>query len=473
MRKIWLFVLLSSLISLGICVANRDNVLDSLFITVCYPLFYLIIAIPLLAMLSNQNRGGRITVSVFLFLQWLRFVLLPAISSISGYFSYVSDIADDSSALTASNLCLFELIVTSILCFAVLKYSKKRVVTDDVAYSLSGSMTIYLLFAMAMMVLFAVSGRDMFTFLMLSSDVTTRASLSERNLVLQALIEYGLTCIMIISLYYCYNMNRKTGQNRYMWFALAFSMLRICIMSSESESRMAVLYSVGVALFLLPRLFPSDKKKIVVSIFSVGFTVIGLLTIYKTFRVFMYGSYVDAIVNDGSSTDLDAVSYTIDSYFYGVKNVARNIYISQYAGLSFKNIFEDFVQNIFGLKYLIPSPWNTTIGEYNYYIYSGERISGQLYSAIAYGYCYTDFILAPIATCANILVVAYLESLLNRFKNLDTLYIYCLIFVRSVASMFACFPLTLNYLARTIIIGTIVIGGASLYKKRQIGKTIY
>lgn len=473
MGKVRIVIALSSIVSLAICIINISKVHNSLFITAFYPLFYLVVAIPLMNLLSNRNRGCRITVSAYLLLQWLRCVFIPMISSISGYFSFVSDIADESSAQTASFLCLIELIVTSCLCYVILKYSRKSEYVQSVSFGLSGNKTIYSVFFVAMLVLYLFRGRGMFTFLALSSNVSSRASLSDRNLILQALIEYGLICFMIISLYFCYNQSKKTGKKKYIWIALLLSMLRICIISSESESRMAILYSVGVYLFLLPRLFPSEKKRIIISIFAIGFAVIGLLTIYKTFRAFMYGSYVEAIIKEGSTTDMNSTSYTFDSYFYGVKDVARNIYISRQTGLTVKNIIADVVQNIFGLKYLIPSTGNTTIGEYNFFIYNGGRISGHLYSAIAYGYSYVGFLLAPLATCINILIVAYLESLLNRFRNLDTQYIYCLIFVRSAASMFACFPLTLNYLARTLIIGTIVIGGASIFKRnkriREIG----
>lgn len=467
MRKVRVAVVLSSIISLVICIVNNNNIHDSLFITAIYPLFYLVFSLPLISLLIGRERGGRITVSVFLLLQWLRFVLLPALSTISGYFSVVSDIADESSAKIASYLCLFELVITSCLCYVILKFSKRRDNALSISYDLSGSPVIYLLFFGAMFILFLLRGRGMFTFLMLSSNVQSRASLSDRNLVLYALFEYGLICFMIVSLYYCYNMSRKTGKKKYVWFAVLLCMLRICIISTESESRMAILYSVGVSLFLLPRLFPSEKKKIFVTIFATGITVIGLLTIYKTFRAFMYDSYAEAIIEGRSSTDMNYISYTIDSYIYGVKDVARNIFISQQTEMSFHNIIADVVQNIFGLKYLFPSTGNTTIGEYNYFIYGGGRISGHLYSAIAYGYNYTGLILAPLATCWNIVIVSFIESQLNRFKSLDTQYIYCLIFVRSLASMFACFPLTLNYLARTMILGAIVVGGASLFQARH------
>lgn len=467
MRKVRVAIVLSSIVSLIICLINTNKVHDALYLSIFYPLFYLVFALPVLSALGDRNRGGRITVFVFLGLQWLRFVILPPLSAASGYFSTVYDVADDSSVKLSTYLCLFELVITSFLCCIILRYAKRREIGAPVSYNLSGNQIIYSLFFMAVFALFVFRGRGMYTFLMLSANVQSRASLSDRNLVLQALFEYGLTCFMIVALYFCYRMHRRTGKKQFFWLALLLCLLRICIISTESESRMAILYSVGVSLFLLPRLFPSEKKKIFVSIFTVGVIVIGLLTAYKTYRAFMYDSYADAIMVGKSSTGMDFMAYTLDSYVYGVKDVARNIMISKQASLSFKNVIADIVQNIFGLKYLIPSTGYTTIGAYNAYIYGGERISGHLYSAIAYGNTYAGFLLAPLATCLNILVVAFIERLLTRFKNLDMQYICCLIFVRSAASMFACFPLTLNYLFRTVVIGTLVVGGASLYKRRR------
>ncbi len=468
MRKVRVAIVLSSIVSLVICLINTNRVHDALYITIFYPLFYLVFTLPIMGMLRDRNRGGRITASVYLGLQWVRFVMLPALSSVSGYFSMVLDIADEFSARTASLLCVFELVVTSAVCCLILRHAKRREGESLVpSYRLSGNSVIYTVFFIAVFGLFLFRGRGMYTFLMLSANVQSRASLSDRNLVLQALFEYGLTCFMIVALYFCYRMSRRAGGKKYVWLALLLCMLRICIISTESESRMAILYSVGVSLFLLPRLFPSDKKKIIVSIFTVGVVVIGLLTAYKTFRAFMYDSYADAIMVGKSSTDLNFVSYTIDSYVYGVKDVARNIMISKQAGLSYKNVIADVVQNIFGLKYLWPGTGNTTVGAYNAYIYGGERISGHLYSAIAYGNSFFGFLLAPLATCFNILIVGFIERLLTRFKNLDSQYVCCLIFVRSAASMFACFPLTLNYVARTAILGALVVGGASLYKRHR------
>ena len=135
--------------------------------------------------------------------------------------------------------------------------------------------------------------------------------------------------------------------------------------------------------------------------------------------------------------------------------------------------FSDLVRNTFGLHYLVKDSTQTTVELYNLFIYNGSQSSGHLYSSLSYGYTYWGAFLAPFATVINIWFASLLEKLLRKTKYIDTFYIVSIVYARMAYMMFACFPLGWNNASRNLILGFLVIGGASLLKNHwgSSGKT--
>lgn len=461
MKKSYFLIQLTALISFLICLFNSGNIDGAYSLVIIFPLVYCVFSFILCVMLSDKQAGSRLTVMIYLALQWLRNVLLPATASLSGYLSNAAGVADADTATLATYLCLFELVVTSIICCFLLKYSRRKEKRIIEEYVLSGNPLIYSVFILFAGVLFVLYGRSMFSFFALALT-GVRASNSDRNVVIHSVIGHGLTFLMVLVVYYCYKQYQKTEKNYYFILALVVAVIRIGVISSDSESRISILYTMGIYALLLPKLFQGKRKTIVAATASMAIAMIFFMTIYKSFHAFLYDSYFEALSRQSDRYGLFDISSTINVNFYGVQNVARNLYVSQSINLTSKSFFADFINNTFGLNRLIKIDAPLTIAQYNEYIYSGRSSSGYLFSAVAYGYEYFSILLAPLATVINLLITAYIENLLDRFKSIDIFFIICTIYIRFAFTMFACFPISWNYVSRSLTIGLLMVFVASL-----------
>ena len=464
-----------AMIAFIICAVFSGNVADEFSLVIIFPVLYAIIVAILAPLLMDKTRSGRITVGIFLVLQFLRLVLLPMLGAISGYFTVSVSLINGESALLASVLVLIEIIVTFACAYCILKYSKRVVPqTETLPTELSGNTYVYILFILVAAVLYLAKGEGMYSFFSLDITTDQRASFIEQEIgqELASVINYGLNFLVILMIYLNCRKYQKTGKKRYIFYSLLVMVARICIISSSSEGRLAVLYPTGVALLLLPRLYPRHRGTIVRSIAFVGVAVIGMMTLYKTFHAFLYDSYTQALQSSMEDFSTHDAATQIDIYFYGVRNIAKNLYVSEKLNLGLTTFVKDILRNTFGVHYLFRGGQDTTVELYNLYIYGGELTAGHLYSSLAYGSTYFTPVLAPLATVFNMLVIAGLEKWLRRMRTMDTYYIVGIIYMRMAYNMFACFPLAWNYASRTLLLGFLIIGGASLLKGVRASKRI-
>ncbi|MCR5808703.1 MAG: hypothetical protein K6G56_03985 [Clostridiales bacterium] len=471
MKKYIGTIFISSMASFVICLICKDRIDPSFSLVVIYPIIYGFFSMLLCNMLGKQRGGGRVTVSIFLVLQWLRNVLFPAAAAISGYLRIDGKLFDAGSASLASSICLYELVVTMMLCFFVLQFSKKKDTDWEFDYTLSGSKPVYWIYIVFAFALFLWRGRDMYSFLKLDlTGVNVSVSDDSANALLRTMIGYGLTFSVICIVNHLYVRYKDTGSRTYVWCCLVICLLRLCIISSDSSSRIAVIYSLGTFLLVLPRMFPRYKSVILLNLAIVSSVIIGMLTVYKLFNAFLYSSYSEAVIKHSDDMNAWSIASQINVNFYGVQNVARNLFVSKRLDLSAGNYLADVVQNIFGLKYLFRSNTLTTTAAYNMYIYDGRAVSGHLFSSIAHGAVYYSYLLCPLETVINILAGVFIENRLNMIKKLDSFFILCSVYIRGVMTMFACFPMALNYSSRTLAVGFLIIGFAALFARRGSAK---
>ena len=466
-RLILLLVAVTSLISILVCTIFSANIDDGFSAVLFYPAIYLVSFILIYASGRDREGVGRVTIGIYQALQWLRMVLLPALGAACGYFTESAEFVTHSAAVTASWLVLWECVLTSILICFILRFSKKKApLTRQPEYELAGNRSIYFLFVLAAIVVYFLRGRGSYTLLSLDvNSVRVSQTESGNNLIVSSIIGYGLSFIVILSVYFAYLRYRRTKKKQYIWIALLIGILRILIIPAGSESRLGIVYSMGALLLLLPLLFPQEKKWIIRGVVIAAAVVIGLMTVYKVFHAFLYESYSEALEAGISDFGLQDAASQIDIYFYGARNVARNIAISEHISLTWSTFLNDFVRNTFGLSFFAGNSTNLTIAKYNLYIYRGTAKAGYLYSSAAYGYQFFGFVLAPFAAGINLLISLLIERILNRIRYLDIYYILSIVYIRFIVSMFACFPLIWNYASRTLVIGVLIIGGASLLKK--------
>lgn len=460
-------IVLSSVVACLICVLNSNKIANEFTLVILYPLLYGVFFLILSPFYYNRTRGGRITVSVFLFLQWLRLVLLPALGALSGYFIISVSAMDPDSALLSAVLVAYETVVTFLTAYLILRYSRRSESEITAPTELAGNYQIYLLYILFALAVFIKQGANQYSLFMLDPGAERRVSVMDSGdgYAVGAIIDYGLTLLVVLLLYFCVRKYTHTGHKRYMHYALLVALGRICIISSSSEGRLAILYPAGTFLILLPKLYPQYRKTIVRSIVIAATVVIGLLTVYKVFLAFYYGSYLDALKSGTANFDTYDTAGQLDSYFYGVRTIAKNLYVNKRIGIGLKTLIIDFGRNTFGLHYLFGDVAETTLGKYNMFLYGGASSSGHLYSALAYGSAYLSGFLAPIMTMGNLLFAAWIEQRLMRIRHMDSFYIVCLVYIRMVYNIFACFPMAWNYASRTLILGIAVVGGSSLLRK--------
>lgn len=438
------------------------------FLIPIYPLLYGMLSLLIWPYMTDSSRNGRITAGVFLVIQWLRCVLFPMLGAPSGYFTMETSLTNESSVLTASWLFLYEMILSFLAVYLILRFSRRTTQkrTQNLT-ALRGRTFVYVVFVLFALFLYLREGTGMYSFFLLEAN-TSRVGTSEQevNQIISTLISFGLTFIVILTVYFCFKRYTATGLSRYVYLALAIALLRVCLISSSSDGRLAVLYPVGAFLLLLPKLFQRHARLIVRSILLLGVTVLGLMTVYKVFYAFAHDSYAEALQAGMDNFGQSDAATQVDVYFYGVKNIARNLFVADKLQLPMNKAWTDLLRNTFGIHYLVKGSTQTTVELYNLYIYEGRQASGHLFSSLAYGYTYFGPFLAPLATVFNIWFASLLEKLLHRTKHIDTFYIVSLVYVRTVYNIFANFPGTWNNASRNLILGFLIIGGASLLKNK-------
>ncbi len=470
-RLVYYLTLLSSIVSFLITVFCSNNIALEFYLVILYPLLYGFFFMLLWPGLHRKGNSGRITIGIFLVLQWLRLVLLPALGALSGYFKSTGQLINEQAAQSASLLMLFEAVVTFLVAYLILwkkpKHQEVQVPSQGRTWEgLSGNAWVYIAFVFAAALLFISDGADKYAFVALDLSGEDRVSFDNSSVAIDAIIDYGLSVLVILLTYHAFKKYNRTGKKRYMTMSLLVALVRICIIDANSDGRLAVLYPIGAFLLLLPDLYPKHKKTIIRKVVLVGGFVLALMTVYKVFYAFFYDSYIDALQNSAADFDIYDTAQQIDIYFYGVRTVAQNLYVSERIDLDITTLLTDYLRNTFGIHYLFGDALNTTIAKYNLYIYGGEFASGHLYSSLAYGASYLTVILAPLMTIANMLICTGFEKWLQRLRHIDSFYIVSIVYVRLVYNMFACFPMAWNHASRTLVLGALVIGGASFFRTR-------
>ena len=139
-------VVIAAMVAFGICVAFSSNIADEFGLVMFYPLLYAVMVFVLGQYLLDKTRSGRITVTIFLVLQFLRAVLLPVLGAISGYFKQITGFLDSNSAALASVLVFVEMVVTFLCAYLILRYSRRiPAETEILPQKLSGNTYVLLI----------------------------------------------------------------------------------------------------------------------------------------------------------------------------------------------------------------------------------------------------------------------------------------------------------------------------------------
>ena len=419
-----------------------------------------------ISFLPNIWRRFPLSTYFLIVLLWIRMVFLSLYGALDGFFTELGDSIEMEQYLIPSlSLCLYDCVAITLF-FVFLSFRKERFKIEspkrDLLY---GRREIYvILIAVALFAYFSV-GRALhlydFAIKPVGGDYERESEfLDARSQIIRQLISSGILFLFFIILEACKKKQDLTRSNRFFYYSLICAILFIFIITGER--RTSQLYKAFASIYVLLKLFPKNRKKIISCIGLATFGVLALMTIYKHFNAFLFDSYYEAVQN---SSITGGFSYgLLDAYFYGPNTIAKNIYYGRMIDTDFGQFLYDFFRNVFGLNFFVPGGRLLTSQIYNSIIYSGNQMTGFLISSIGYGYLYCGFALAPFVTIFNVVMMVFLEKNLMKCRTIEWQYVWAFIFIRfAFGALGSSLPL-LNLTTRFFIINGLIIGIARLFK---------
>src|SRR3712207_1127329 len=248
------------------------------------------------------------------------------------------------------------------------------------------------------------------------------------SLLIRQIVSSGLIFSFFVFTEKCrrkYN-NLSGSRTLYLNLNILFALFLVCLITGER--RTSQVYTAFASMWLLTHIYYSESKKIIKYLLSCAIFVLTLMTIYKHFYAFMYDSYLDALQHGDSSNVFSTSS--IDSYFYGIGTLSKNIDFGQNGNVPLFTCVYDIFRNIFGVNFFVPRGINTTLESYNLYVYLGEKSNGVLMGSVGYGYIYFSFLFAPIMSCINVAFMYFLEKKLKTCTSIEMTYLWAIVFMR-------------------------------------------
>ncbi|MCM3709211.1 O-antigen polymerase [Sporosarcina luteola] len=434
-------IIISSLLSIVIGILPLLEIQQGYELLWLHPFVYLFIYLFILKPMIRFKKY-KVTLYFFIALSWLRYVLVPLLSFVSGTYNGVSySIVTQESIEIAILLVIFELFISSSFLYILIRFLMERDLnkpTINNQLKLFGNRYVYLLFIVLSFIIFLTVGRDLIQFFIISVDSLDRAGDIQGTflILLRQIIITGIIFSFLMVSSYCSKKYNITKNKLYFYYTIVFTLLSVGIIVGERRS--AIVYTALVSIFILVKLFERFKKEVVLYIIGVGVFVLMMMTIYKHFAAFYYGSYTEAI----SSTDNDIGYYTsmLQAYFFGTQNVAFAVDLGRFNSFNLINLFYDFGRSTFGFNFLLKEKMTMTSEFFNTHIYGYNMESGHVLSAVGYGYIYFGILFSPIIVCINIFISIMLEKWIDRTRSLELKYILSYMLVRFATNIFVASP---------------------------------
>ncbi len=440
-----IFVVITSLLSAVVCFTTLQyTAFSALFIL---PLTYLISYFPIYR-LSGTCPKYNITIHMVIVMLWFRMVLTPMYGTQSSMFiinsAYLSEYSD-----LAILLCIYETFAISLTLFLICRPYNN---IEPPKISLKGNSNVYWLLIVISVLVFIAIGRHMglfeFGFKEIGEDIEREGDIVDtKSLIIRSIISSGYLFLFFIFVEKFRKQYNSTHKSKYINYCIILAILMVCII--VGERRTSQLYIAFASCWLLIRLFPYQKRSIISFVGGAAVIVLSIMTIYKQFHAFLYGSYIEALQNTSISKGMSPE--LLDAYFYGIDTIIKNISYGKVANLDIGNLLYDFVRSTFGLHFFFKSDGLLTSQAYNMYIYSGNQTTGLLISSVGYGYIYFGFILAPVFTCINLIIMCSIEKRMRICDSIEMTYIWAFIFMRFAFGFLGAIPALISNVTRILI----------------------
>lgn len=431
-----LTIVVSTLVSIFVCLPFWNIVSSNYDFMILLPMVFLLVYGFVYAPMVRE-KSIRLSVATIILFSWLRCAIMPAVGSLSGYYMYLTSYSTVSSTRKAIILMAIEQIVIAVFLLFITQGKRRDTKPFEPDLKMHGSIPAYLVFivfAIAFFVVYGETAQVEFFIKSVAGSGRSGDSVDTAARLATSIFKGGLLYLFIIITEKMRQAYERKDRSLYVNIALLGAVFLVGVIVGERRS--SQIYTTFCTIWLLARVFPARKKRVVITVVAAAGFVLAMLSIYKFFNAFLYDSYSTAFGR--ADVDLYWLSSTLDSYFYGIRAVSRNIGFADIANLGIKNFFFDIGRSTFGLSFFIKSGGMMTTSElYNSTLYGGSQNTGMLFSSVAYGYEYFGFLFAPLVTCINVWIIVKLEGLLRRCRSIEMNYILSYVFVRFAFGVFA------------------------------------
>lgn len=407
-----------------------------------------------------------LTAYILTILLWIRMVLLPFYGTVSGaYYSHTASLQLQKYLLNSVFLCLYDnfaIFFTLYIASTAIKKTKRSLITRG----LYGQKEVYVVFCLFALSVFLLIGRHMhlFDFVIkpVGADLEREGDITEgRILIIREIVGTGISFLFLLLLNRFHKKYNKTRSNKYFYFSLVCAFLLISII--VGERRTSQLYKGFASAYLLLSLFPLKKKKTISYVGIFAFVILALMTVYKQFNAYLYETYSEAMRN--ASLGKGFSYYNIDSYFYGIDTIAKNLYYGEQLNVGLTQFLYDFFRNFFGINFFLRDERLLTTQMYNVVIYSGDQLTGLLLTSVGYGYLFGGYVLAPFTTVLNVIIMLFFEKCLRKSHTIEWQFVFAIVYIRFAFGVLSAIPPLINLITRLIFVNGLIILFAKMIKK--------
>lgn len=345
--------------------------------------------------------------SIVNILYFVKCVVYPAVSILSNS-TYVSFKSETHTAILME---YGELLVIYVIYYCFEKFAVKKPLVDyqTSTMGLHGGKIVLILFIALSVVIVALTPTVLskYSIFMFATGDAGLNEVSENSGPAEVAINLSKIILVILICNLCYAKYQKSHKSIYVVLSILSVCLSASIVSGVSRSSFVI---PGICGFiLLIRLFPSKKKLIFFIIMGIIVSAFATIT----------------IIRFGTNNSLEEISYTLQAYFCGEKNMAIAIETRELYGdqINIRTFFSDICGNWMAVGGLFRD--YTNISEYFNLTFYGSNIAvdqivptvGQSY--IQFGPAGT-YLYTIIMTC----IIMFFDRGFSSSKKVDFSYIY-------------------------------------------------
>ena len=413
-------VLITTIISTIIVSYYNENEGYSLFFL--FPIEFMILYFLLYRNLLFKEL--RLFLTSFSIIAYIRYVLMPVIIVMSGYYGGRSVVPPSiENYRTACVLMLYEFIVLSIS-IVILEKKQKKKCLDSINGEIKQSSSKFIYYIFFMITILATllfpGALRMFSFINPRiSGLEYLNSLPTNIAIVTYMLFTAKYLLYIVLISYCYNKYKEKNNKSYRTLAFVITIINISIFYGLNRSDLVITACASILLYM--NLF-KDKN-----IFK--YAIIG---IFIFFLITTIGESRQIVSISKEKSKIVDLADTVQAYFGGVYNVAISIETYEYypeVRKPTRVVFDTF-RPFIGINMFLK---NTTIESTNNYfnkrLYFNDH-TAQIVPIIGQGYIHFGLILSPVLGVAIICLAYFLENILRKTSQIEIIYFISICLIR-------------------------------------------